>query len=311
MKYKCEKHKSNEGFDNGTGWVCWECLNANLFLNPRGRIIDYIVKGQYLIRVVDGTKYGEGLRLEIFDQPVGNRLVVLRHYRDLSLAINRMCEITTGNIEAIIGEEGEEAIRRYSPQPSPSSFRVSIPYRTEEVEELPELPDLTRQSDELESLKFYLSLVYEPMSLITLQSIFNRLNSEQKRQYLMFLAKSGYVSNDVETQLIIGDGLTVLSSDISDTMIYNVYLSSNNITDSVIIGCHTDNCHIDRSLIISSSLSQTTTISNSFIISLGDGHEEITSYGNNIVIWIVVSDRIIEIINERYGGCHVRGFNSR
>jgi len=53
MKYRCEKHKTNEGFYDSEGkWHCWKCYKENEFFNPPGDIIDTYTKGDYQIRVL-------------------------------------------------------------------------------------------------------------------------------------------------------------------------------------------------------------------------------------------------------------------
>jgi len=53
MKYRCEKHKTNEGFYDSEGkWHCWKCYKENEFFNPPGDIIDTYTKGDFQIRVL-------------------------------------------------------------------------------------------------------------------------------------------------------------------------------------------------------------------------------------------------------------------
>jgi len=108
-KYKCAKHKSNEGFYNNEGeWICWECIALDPYLSPRGRIIDSMIKEPFLLRLVDATKYGEFLRLEVF---LNKKLTVLREFRDLSLATRKMYDLNSHSINQIIESEGENATR--------------------------------------------------------------------------------------------------------------------------------------------------------------------------------------------------------
>jgi len=86
LNFKCNKHKSNEGYFEGDKWICWECITSDLLKYPIGRVIDSQKRNGYILRVVDGSKIGEMVRFEIFKD---NKFITVEQYRDLSQAIRR------------------------------------------------------------------------------------------------------------------------------------------------------------------------------------------------------------------------------
>jgi len=83
-KYKCNKHKSNEGFYDAKGnWICWKCYYENEFLNPKGKVLDSFKHENYLVRLIDT---GKEVRVEIWDTKDKTRISQI-DYRYLSVAM--------------------------------------------------------------------------------------------------------------------------------------------------------------------------------------------------------------------------------
>jgi len=83
-KYKCPKHKSNEGFYDSKGnWICWKCYYENEFLNPKGKVLDSFKHENYLIRLIDT---GNEVRIEIWNTETKER-ISSTSYRYLSVAM--------------------------------------------------------------------------------------------------------------------------------------------------------------------------------------------------------------------------------
>ncbi len=89
-KYKCMKHKTNNGFYDSKGkWHCWQCYYENEFYNPRGKVIDSIEipEKHILIRIVEDHDNNEE-RVEIWNTKKERRIHYYS-YRDLSSAYRR------------------------------------------------------------------------------------------------------------------------------------------------------------------------------------------------------------------------------
>ena len=83
-KYKCNKHKSNEGFYDAKGnWICWKCYYENEFLNPKGKVLDSFKHENYLVRLIDT---GKEVKVEIWDTKDKTRISQI-DYRYLSVAM--------------------------------------------------------------------------------------------------------------------------------------------------------------------------------------------------------------------------------
>jgi len=83
-KYKCSKHKSNEGFYDSKGnWICWKCYYENEFLNPKGKVLDSFKHENYLVRLIDT---GKDVRIEIWNTQDKTRITQV-DYRYLSVAM--------------------------------------------------------------------------------------------------------------------------------------------------------------------------------------------------------------------------------
>jgi len=86
QKYKCMKHLTNDGFYNEKGlWTCWVCYKENPYYNPRGRIVDEFVYGDFTIRLVDRTSSMLGLQdVDVFHK---EKRVSYHSNRDLSVTL--------------------------------------------------------------------------------------------------------------------------------------------------------------------------------------------------------------------------------
>lgn len=88
IKYKCQKHHSNEGYEDSNGtWNCWFCYAEDLYFNPKGTLIkEYTVK-KYIVRIIDRTKRDGMIAVELFDKDK----VLVGHWdqRDLSIALRK------------------------------------------------------------------------------------------------------------------------------------------------------------------------------------------------------------------------------
>jgi len=149
-KYKCEKHKSNDGVVDKNGkFHCSYCFKEDKFLNPSGVVIKECTKRDYLIRIVDRSSDSRNIVVEVFSTKT-RKLIEDTPYRDLSVALRRYTEI----IELIQDRRYERRRRRNQSfgeiRLEASSRSISVPYnyiQTDQTEE-EEHPPLFEIGDE-------------------------------------------------------------------------------------------------------------------------------------------------------------------
>jgi len=93
-KYKCIKHKSNDGFYDSEGkWHCWFCYFENVYFNPNGIVMKELEVKKYLLRIVDYSEDNEkSMQVQVFDK-TDKTLVHVYDCRDLSVAIRHFDDI--------------------------------------------------------------------------------------------------------------------------------------------------------------------------------------------------------------------------
>jgi len=232
-KYKCEIHKSNEGFYDGDKWVCWVCLDYDRFLNPRGRVIDSIKKGDFLLRLVDGSKFGELIRVVIFNK--NKKIVGNERFRDLSVAERRFYDINIKELTLL----------------SQTTIRNPIVIRADREEEsVPSLPIPNILLNKLTILNAYSS---------TIRGFFNerpRVTRENLRSLTDFLRD------------VLDSGQPIETGELRDTsriftMIYNTNIFNTDVISSIIFNCSIINSVATECILLGNSTEEAR-ISNCF-----------------------------------------------